>query len=122
QLSIAGDEVHQTTKRQLYRIEVLVNVRMIEFDIVDDGDLREVMHELRAFIEVSRVVLVAFDDEVIAVGDAKADAEVLHYAAHKKRRIQSRLVDYPRGQTGRRRLSVRAGDDQRSPSSNELIS
>src|SRR5947207_11533861 len=64
QLSIAGDQIHQTTKRQLYRIEVLVNVRMIEFDIVDDGDLREVMHELRAFIEVSRVVLVAFDDEV----------------------------------------------------------
>src|SRR5205814_9856630 len=121
QLSIAGDEIHQTTERQLYRIEVLVNIRMVEFDIIDNRDLRQVVHELRAFIEVSRVVLVAFDDEVIAVGDAKADAEVLHYAAHKECRIETSLIDYPRGQTGRRGLSVRAGDDQRSPSSNELI-
>src|SRR5438067_1939214 len=121
QLSIAGDEVHQTTERQLYRVEVRVNVCMVEFDIVDDGDLRQVMHELRAFVEVSRVVLVAFDDEVIAAGDAKANAEILHHAADEERRIQSSMIDYPRGQTGRRGLSVRAGDDQRSPSANELI-
>src|SRR5437899_1643729 len=62
QLSIAGGQIHQTTKRQLYRIEILVNVRVIEFDVIDDRDLRQVMHELRAFVEVSRVVLVAFDD------------------------------------------------------------
>src|SRR5213080_3528186 len=87
QLSIAGDEVHQTTKRQLYRIEVLVDVRVIELDVVDDGGLRQVVHELRAFVEVGRVVLVAFDDEVIAVGDVKADAEVLHHAADEERRV-----------------------------------
>src|SRR5207237_3502558 len=91
QLSIAGDEIHQTTKRQLYGIEVLVNVCMIEFDVVDDRDFRQVMHELRAFVEVSRVVLVAFDDEVIAVGDAKADAKILHYAAHKECWIETSL-------------------------------
>src|SRR5437764_13446003 len=110
QLSIAGDEIHQTTERQLYRIEALVNICMVEFDIIDNRDLRQVVHELRAFIEVGRVVLVAFDDEVIAVGDAKADAEVLHYAAHKECRIETSLIDYPRGQTGRRGLSVLAGD------------
>ena len=42
------------------------------------------MHELRAFVEVGRVVFVAFDDEIIAVGDAKADAKILHNSADQK--------------------------------------
>src|SRR5437763_3222736 len=121
QLSIAGDEVHQTPKRQLYRIEILVDICVIEFDVIDDRDLRQVMHELRAFVEVSRVVFVTFNDEVITVSDAKADAKILHYAADEERRIQSCMVDYPGRQTCRSSFSVRAGDDQRSPSPNELV-
>src|ERR1051326_1362961 len=121
QLSFAGDEIHQTAKRQLDRVEVLVDVCVIEFDIVDDCDLRQVMHELRAFIEISRVVFVTLDDEVIAFSDAKADAKILDYATDEKRRVQSGLVDHPGGQTRRSSFSVRAGDDQRSPSANEFI-
>src|SRR5438105_552434 len=95
QRSVAGDEIHQTTERQFHRIEILVDVRMVKLDVIDDRDLRQVVHELRAFVEVSRVVLVAFDDEIITVGDAKADAEILNDAAHKECWIETSLVDYP---------------------------
>src|SRR5262249_14812736 len=93
---------------------------MIEFDVVDDRDLRQVMHELRTFVEVCRVVFVALNDEVMALGTPKTDAKVRHDPADKKRWIQSRLVNHPRRQTRGRRLAVRARNDKRAPSVNEL--
>ena len=121
QSTVAWHQVHQTPKRELYRIEILVDVRMIEFDVVDNRDFREVVHELRAFIKIGRVVFVAFDDEVVAVGHAKTDPKVLHYSAHQERRIQSGLIDYPGRQAGRGRLAVRAGNDQRTTPTNEFV-
>jgi len=40
---------------------------------------------LRFFIEGGRVVFVTFADEIIAIGDTKADAEVLGDAADQKK-------------------------------------
>jgi hypothetical protein len=70
------------------------------------------VHELWPFVEISSVVFVAFDDEVIAVCDAKADVEVLHDSAHHKRRIQTRLINHPGGQTGRRGFAMCARHNQ----------
>ena len=81
QFSVGRHEIHETTKREFHGVEVFIDVRMIEFDVVDDSDFRQVVHELRAFVEIGRIVFVAFDDEVIAFGDVKTGAEVLHHAA-----------------------------------------
>ena len=47
---------------------------------------------LRSFIEVGRVAFITFDDDVIAIGDTKADAEVLGGAAYQTSGIESALV------------------------------
>src|SRR5882724_12368754 len=52
QLSAARHQIHQAAKRQFHRVEIFVDVRVIELDVIDDRDLRLVMHELRTFIEV----------------------------------------------------------------------
>ena len=95
QTTIARHQIHQATKREFHCFQIFVDVRVIEFDVVDDRDLRQVMHELRSFIEVSGVVFVAFDDEVITAGHAKTQAKVLHDPADKKRGIQARLIHHP---------------------------
>src|SRR5690349_9289474 len=120
QLSVSRHEIHQTSKSQLHRIEIFVNIRMIEFDVVDDRDLRQVMHELRTLVEVCSVVLVAFDNEVVTVGHAKADAEIPYYATHQESRIQSCLIDYPCGQTRRRGFAVRSCYHERTSPANKL--
>ena len=46
----------------------------------DDGEFGQVVHELRPFVEIGRVILVAFDNKIIAPRHAKARAEILHDA------------------------------------------
>jgi hypothetical protein len=50
---------------------------MIKLNVIYNRDLRKVMHELRAFIEIGSVVFIAFDNEVIAIGYSKANAKIL---------------------------------------------
>src|SRR5258706_12972147 len=118
---MTGHQVHQAAKRQFYRVEILVNICVIEFDIVDDRQLRQVVHELWPFVEISRVVFVAFDDEVIAVSYVKARAEVLHDSAHHERWIKASLIHHPGGETRRRSLAMGAGNYQRSPAADEFF-
>jgi hypothetical protein len=42
---------------------------VIELDVVDDGDVRQVLEELRGLVEEGAVVLVALDDEVAPAAD-----------------------------------------------------
>ena len=84
QMPVCRNEIHQTRKFKFDRLEIAVNVGVVEFDIVDDGDFGQIVHKLRLFIKISRVVFVAFDNEKIAVGHAKRRAEILHDAADQK--------------------------------------
>ena len=45
---------------------------MVELDVADDRDVRQVFQELRGLVEERAVVFVAFDDEVAAA--ARADS------------------------------------------------
>src|SRR5207237_9333019 len=85
EMAVGGEEVYQAAEGELDRVEVRVDVRVVELDVADDGDLWQVVHELRPLVEVGRVVLVALDDEVVALGRAEAGAEVLHDAADEER-------------------------------------
>jgi hypothetical protein len=63
---------------------------VIELDVVDDRDVRQVLQELRGLVEVRAVVLVAFDDEGLALADrdsSRRRAEVARDAADQHRRI-----------------------------------
>ena len=85
---------------------------MVKLDVVDDRDLRQVMHKLRTLVEIRGVVFVALNDEIIAWGNAKAHAKVLRDATYQEGRIKFALIHHPGGDTCRRSLAVRAGDDE----------
>ncbi len=48
----------------LDRGDVRKNIRVIEFEVVEDRDLRAVVDELRALVEERGVVFVRFNDEI----------------------------------------------------------
>src|SRR5687767_2043529 len=68
--AIARYQVHEPAERQADRIQVGINIGVIELDVVDDGDVGQVFEKLRTLVEECAVVLVAFDDEVTAAADA----------------------------------------------------
>src|SRR5712692_8618886 len=84
QTAVARHGIHKAPKREFHRVEILINVRVVELDVVDDGQLRQVVHELRPLVEIRGVVFVAFDDEVIALRHPKAGAKVLYDSADQK--------------------------------------
>src|SRR5579862_4488257 len=92
---------------------------MIEFQIVDDGDLRQVMDEFAALVEESGVVFVAFNDEPFAIGETRALTKVVRDAADQKARIQAVMLEHPRQQRSGSRLPMRAANDQRAFAANE---
>jgi hypothetical protein len=110
----ARDQVHETPERQRYRLDVGVNVGVIELDVVDDADVREVLEELRSLVEECAVVLIPFDDEVAAVAEPVARtacAQIPGDAADEDARIGAGVREDPSRQRGRGRLAVRSCDD-----------
>ena len=88
----ARHQIHQPAKRQSHGIEIGVNVCVIELDVIDDGDVREILQELRGLVEEGAVVLVAFDHEVAALAEPVARpflAEISRDAADKNARVQA---------------------------------
>src|SRR6267154_1548539 len=114
QSSVAWHQIHEATKGKLDGFEIQIDVSVIEFNVVDNGEFGQVMHELWPFVEIRCVVFVAFDDEVFAAGYAEADVKVLRHATDQESGIESTLVHHPRGDTRGRSLAVSAGHDQRA--------
>ena len=86
-------EVHEAAKRQRHRLDVGIDVGVIELNVVDDRDVRQVLEELGGLVEERAVVFVAFDDEVAALPHAIAGsvlAEVARDAADEHARIERR--------------------------------
>jgi hypothetical protein len=104
------------------RVEVGVDVGVVELDVVHEERVRVVVEELRALVEERRVVLVAFDHEIGAGSELEVLIEVQRDAADDHARIAAGRLEEPRHQRGRRRLAVRAGDDDRVlPADEEVV-
>src|SRR5690242_6739449 len=86
---------------------------MIEFNILQQDDARQVMKEFRPLVEKSGVVLIAFNNEVRTIRNLEALSKVFRDAADKKGRLPTRDFEDPCKHRSRRRLSVRAGDHNR---------
>ena len=63
---LRGTRLTSRRKAEPHLVEIGVDVGVIELDVVDDGDVRQVLQELRGLVEVGAVVLVAFDHERFA--------------------------------------------------------
>src|SRR5687767_2519481 len=87
QPSVCGNQIHETPEREFYSIKIFVDIGVIKLDVINDADLRQVVHELRTLIEVSSVVFVSFDNKKVAVSHAKTDTEVLCDPSNQERWI-----------------------------------
>ena len=100
---------------------IAVDVRVVEFGAGDDRGARPVVQELGPFVEVRGVVLVAFDDEMLAVAEAEPFVEIERDAADEQARVTPRMMEHVREQARRRRLAVRAGDHDRMARGEEQL-
>ena len=91
----------------LDRVEIVEDVRMVEFEIVHDQGARMVMHELRPLVEECRVVFVGLDDEERRLTGTCGHAEVLRHTADQETRRESRIFKDPCQHARCRRLAVR---------------
>src|SRR5205085_1900349 len=124
QQTFARDEIDQPAERERDRIEVGVDVRVIELDVVDDGNVGQVLEELRRLVEEGAVVLVALDHEIAAMAHAIAGsalAQVAGDAADEHARVEPAVRQQPAGERRGRRLAMSAGDDNRSGAPQEMF-
>ena len=101
QQAAAGHEVHEAAERQADRVEVRVDVGVVELDVADDRDVRQVLQELRRLVEEGAVVLVALDDELAAA--ARADSSSPSSPKFAAMPPTSRLGSRPAGRQQPRR-------------------
>src|SRR5689334_7048269 len=69
----ARDDTQQMTELTLDGLQIGVNIRVIEFQIVEDERARMVVNELGALVEEGRVVFIGFDDEERRIAQPRAD-------------------------------------------------
>src|SRR5205823_5120619 len=82
-------QIHQALKCGFHRVQVFIDVGMVEFHVRQQERCRHVMQKLRSLVEECGVVLIAFNDEVLALIDREAAGKVLGNAPDQKRWIQT---------------------------------
>src|SRR5579863_597396 len=93
--SAFGNKINQSLKGRFYCVEIFVDVGMVELDRSKDDGVRKIVQELRTFVEERCVIFVSLKNEVSALSQLKATAEVLRDAADEKRWLQSGRVENP---------------------------
>ena len=94
---------------------------MIKLDVVYDHQFRQVMNELRALIEESGIVLVAFDDKKFRIIQPCTLSEILRKSANDITGFASRLFHNPGQQRGRGCFAVCASDDKIMTATQKII-
>ena len=94
--AVRCDALHAFAERVDDRVEVGVNIGVVELDVVDDQRVRAVVQELRSLVEERGVVLIALDDELRPVAELEVLIEVERNAAHNHARIAPRRFEQPR--------------------------
>src|SRR5579859_6239060 len=83
----ARDQIHQALECGFYRVEIFVDVGVIELDGGEDDGVGKVVEEFWSLVEEGSVIFVAFEDEVLPRPEMEAGAEVFGDAADQERRI-----------------------------------
>jgi len=80
----SGNDIDQPAECRLDRLEIRVNIRMIELDVLQQNNSGQIVQKLRSFIEKGGVVLIALDDEIGTVCKLKTASEIFGDAADKE--------------------------------------
>ena len=114
--AIARHDARHVAKRAQNVLKVAENIRVVHLDIVDYENLRLIVDEFTALVEKGAVVLVALDDERSrCAAKMRARRQIARHAAHEPARIAVCNLQQIRRHGRRRRLAVRARDDDVAP-------
>ena len=75
--------------------QVVKDVSVVEFEVVQDSGARAVVHKLAALVKEGGVVFVGFNDEIGAATQPGRDTKVQRYATDQKAWLQARLLQHP---------------------------
>jgi len=101
--AVARDEAGELAKGVSNRGQAFIAVEVVLVDVEDHGGPRPQVEE-------GTIVFAGFGDEVRAVADAAAAAELLGFGPHNEAGVQTRLPEYERQPSGGGALAVRAAD------------
>ena len=121
QESAARNQVHQPLEGGLHFVEVFVYVGVIEFDGCKNYRIRKVVEKLWPFVEECRVILIAFQNELIPGTEHERAAKVFGNSADKETGGAPGMMEQPRQQGRGRGFAVRARYHQPLPSGQEFV-
>src|SRR5690606_31819144 len=104
-----GDGTNQVMELPLDGGKVREDIRVVEFQVIEDGSAGAVMNELGALVEEGTVVLICLHNEERRVAQPSGNAEVLRHAADEKARRHTGVFENPGQQTGGSGLAVGTG-------------
>src|SRR5882762_6323228 len=105
-------QVHEPLERRLDRIQILVDISVIEFHRGQDDRIGEIVEEFRPLVEERGVVLVPFKDEVFPLPKREARPEIFSNSADQKRWLLPRRLEDPGQHRRRGGLAMRSGNEQ----------
>ena len=94
--AVAGNDLGQAAEAQLDFLQGIVNVRVVELNVVDDHQFRQVMQEFGAFVEKRRVVFVPLQHGEIGIRKTAAAAQITGDAADHEAGVQPGVLHQPR--------------------------
>ena len=110
--AVARDDVEEAFEAQLDLLDVVVDIRVVELDVVHHHAFGQVVEELGALVEEGRVVFIAFEDVDVGVREMRSAAKVFRQAADHETGIAPGVPKQPRQHRGGGRFPVRAADDE----------
>ena len=108
QVAVTRHGSNEMVKLALDSREISEDIRVIEFQIVENRDIRTVVNELRTLVEERGIVLVRFHDERrTGLAKTRRASEIAQYAADEKTGFETRGFQYPGQHARRGGLAVR---------------
>ena len=99
-------------KLALDRLQVVEDVRVVEFEVVQDQRTRVVMDELGSLVEQRRIVLVCLDHEKRGFAEPRGARKIAPDAADQETGFEPGILENPGQHAAGRGLAVGSGDGQ----------
>ncbi|CCK08537.1 hypothetical protein BN128_2572 [Cronobacter sakazakii 696] len=106
---LSRHNAHQVVELFLNGFQIVKDIRVIEFEVVEHQRARRVVDKLGAFIKERAVIFVGFNHKERAVTKARGDVEIARHAADDKARLVAAGFQDPGSHARRRGFAVGAG-------------
>ena len=93
--ALGWHSAHQMMKLAFNGFDIIENVRVIEFQVVENQGIGSVMNKFGALVEEGAIVLVCLDHEKVTAAQPGGHREILGHTAHQVSGIKAGLIENP---------------------------